>query len=126
MVLTQLGTEGAVMRDRSGKAEIVTTRSFSGYLALVWLFLAVGCGAPQLPKLMSLVIDPGTSSLPLGRNLQLKAIGLFSDGSRRDMTTDCVWDSSEPDVAQIDSFGMARSITIGTVSYTHLRAHETD
>ncbi len=50
--------------------------------------------------------------------MQLKATGLFSDGSRRDMTAESVWVSSKPDVVRIDSFGRASAVKEGQATVT--------
>ena len=85
---------------------------------LVCLLLMGGCGAPQTPHITSLVIVPGVSSVSLGKSVQLKATGLFSDGSRRDMTAESVWVSSKPDVVRIDSFGRASAVKEGQATVT--------
>jgi hypothetical protein len=87
-------------------------------LVLGCLLLMGGCGASQTPHITSLVIVPGVSSVKLGKSVQLRATGLFSDGSQRDMTAESVWVSSKPDVVRIDSFGRASSLKLGQTTVT--------
>ncbi len=103
--------------------EGVTRRSANCCVVLGWLLLMGGCGAPQTPHITSLVIVPGVSSVSLGKSVQLRATGLFSDGSRRDMTVDSVWVSSKPDVVRIDSLGQASSLKVGQTTVTATADH---
>ena len=106
------------MCDSRITAEGITRRNANVRFMLGWLLLMAGCGAPQTPHIMSLVIVPGVSSVSLGKSVQLKATGLFSDGSQRDVTVESVWVSSKPDVVRIDSFGRASSVKTGQTTVT--------
>jgi len=83
-------------------------------------------GASQLTVseavLVSLEVTPAAPSLPAGLNLPFTALGTFSDASRRDMTTEVVWDSSAPAIATISNApggnGVARGLAAGSTEIT--------
>jgi len=84
-----------------------------------------GCGATQMgpiqahapaKRLLSVAITPHTSAIALGNNLQFRAIALFSDHSKTDVTGTAFWMSAQPKVASINAAGMAISKAIGATS----------
>jgi hypothetical protein len=66
----------------------------------------------------SLVIITQTSSIALGQTTQLKAMGMYSDGSSKDLTQSAVWTTANPEVASVDSSGLVASVAVGSVSVT--------
>ncbi len=71
---------------------------------------AVTSGTPANPNpiltvngdnLVSVAIQPGSSSIAAGTKLQFAAIGLFNDGSTRDLSSLATWTSSDTKVAAI-------------------------
>jgi hypothetical protein len=71
---------------------------------------AVTSGTPASPNpiltvngdnLVSVTIRPGSSSIAAGTKLQFAAIGLFNDGSTRDLSSLATWTSSDTKVAAI-------------------------
>jgi hypothetical protein len=67
-------------------------------------------------RLLSVAITPHTSAIALGNNLQFRAIALFSDHSKTDVTGTAFWMSAQPKVASINAAGMAISKAIGATS----------
>lgn len=63
--------------------------------------------------LVSLVVTPANSSMPVGASKQFTATGTFSDSSTEDMTASVSWGSSSA-VATINASGLATSIAAGT------------
>jgi len=57
-------------------------------------------------NLVSVAVQPGTSSIAVGTKLQFSAMGLFNDGSTRDLTTLATWTSSDAKVATIGPTGL--------------------
>ena len=55
----------------------------------------------------------GTGSIPVGQTQQFTAIGRFSDGSTRDLTSAVIWSSSSPAVVRIDAEGFAVTVRAG-------------
>ena len=67
------------------------------------------------PVLISLSVAPASSSLPLGKNAQLSAIGAYSDGSTKNLTGSAVWSSSATAIATV-SGGLTSTISQGSAS----------
>lgn len=68
--------------------------------------------------LESISIIPESASIPKGRNQQYTAVGTYSDGSTRDITTSVTWTSSNTAVATINSSGLATGVGVGTTYIT--------
>jgi hypothetical protein len=70
------------------------------------------------PTLNSISIAPRGASIPLGKNQQLSAIGIYSDGSKQDLTSSVQWSSSVPTILSLSSSGMATAAALGTATVT--------
>jgi uncharacterized protein YjdB len=55
--------------------------------------------------LKSIAISPATPMLPLGTSLQLTATGLYTDGSKQDLTATATWGSSNASIATLSNAG---------------------
>lgn len=71
--------------------------------------------------LTNIVLTPGDPIIGAGTNQQFTATGNYSDGSFQILTngsngTNLVWSSSSPDVASIDTNGMATGLTNGVTT----------
>jgi hypothetical protein len=70
------------------------------------------------PKLKSIRIDPISPVIYLGDMQQFKAIGEFTDGTRKDMTESVEWNSSDPTLASIRNNpgrkGLATVLAVGS------------
>jgi len=75
---------------------------------------------PLEKRLVSLEVAPNRASVPAGLARQFSALGLYSDGSRADLTRDVTWTSSDKDVAEfsVDQPGLLRTRAMGTVQVT--------
>lgn len=62
------------------------------------LFLLCSCSSPKTPSasLVSISVVPSSASIPYGSTFQFKASGLYSDGTRSDLTDSVTWSSSNP------------------------------
>ena len=97
---------------------------------LLTLIVLTGCGgsqigqsqtsAPKSASLTSIAIGQGSPSILPGQSEQFTATGVFSDGSKQDLTAKVVWSSSQPAIATIASSGMAIAVAPGaaTISAT--------
>ncbi len=84
------------------------------------LLFAVGCGdGNTAPIINSLVVSPDALALSMGVTGQLKAIGTFSNGKQRDLSSIVIWEVSEPKLAVITSAGL---VTPRAVGKTTIRA----
>jgi hypothetical protein len=54
----------------------------------------------------SIAIDPPSANIAVGGMVQLAAIGLFSDGSKQDVSNVATWTSSSPSVAAVAGGGL--------------------
>ncbi|MEW5850729.1 MAG: Ig-like domain-containing protein [Myxococcota bacterium] len=70
----------------------------------------------------ALLIDPSSQAFPNGTTLQLRALGVYTDGSQQDLTSSVLWESTEPDIAQVSnapgSQGLVTAVELGEVSVT--------
>ncbi len=79
------------------------------------------CGSTTLtvaPGLVSIVVTPPSATIALGLTAQFSAIGIFTDGSKQDLTSSVSWSSSVPSVATIDAGGLASGLGTGTTTMT--------
>ncbi len=81
-----------------------------------------GCGGGTQAGLVSLEVTPQNPVIALGTDQQFIATGIFSDGSRQDLTNAVTWSSSEQSVASISnesgSKGLAGSLSPGSTVIT--------
>jgi len=103
-------------------------RFFCILLGFLFLALISACGgggengsggggpvAPVVPSvsLVSIEVSPVDPVIALGTATQLKATGIYSDNTKKDLTTSVTWNSSNVSVATVDK-GLARSVARGS------------
>ncbi len=75
-------------------------------------------------QLVSINVTSDKPTVAAGRTMQLTANGTFTDSSKRDITRQVTWTSSNPTVARINAAGTLTSFVAGqttiTASYTRL------
>ncbi|RJP77025.1 MAG: hypothetical protein C4522_16385 [Desulfobacteraceae bacterium] len=72
-------------------------------------------------ELVSINIETDSLEIPLGADLTLKAIGLFSDGSREDITESGSWSSETPAVITVmNSPGKKGKVTAASMGMTSI------
>jgi trimeric autotransporter adhesin len=69
-------------------------------------------------NLTAIAITPQLSSIPISTTQQFSAIGTYSDGSTRDLSSLVTWNSSSTVTATIDAHGLVTSIAAGTTTIT--------
>jgi len=104
-----------------GEEIFAVLKKVTGTAATLSILLVTACGTPPMtaggaPHLTALYVAPETSSIALGQTVQLKATGVFSDGSSKDVTQSAVWTISNPSIASVDSSGLATSLSTGTAN----------
>jgi hypothetical protein len=100
-------------------------RLIGAFAALAALALAISCrGFFVNPTLSSLAIGPTTLSLTPSSSYQMTATGTFSDGSQSNVTSKCLWSSSDQSVATVgaNSGYVTASKTATTVGTTQISA----
>jgi hypothetical protein len=73
---------------------------------------------PPAKTLTSIAISPVGPSIVQGQSKQLTAAGVFSDGSKRDMTQSVTWASTQPSIASINQSGLASGNLAGSATIT--------
>jgi len=69
-------------------------------------------------NLVSITIRQGNISIAQGTSTTLNAVGLFNDGSTRDISNQVTWSSSNPSFATVQSTGRAQSVSPGVTTIT--------
>ena len=89
---------------------------------------ASGCGGGGTtsvgPTLVTLTINPASSSLAVGQSQQFSATGSYSDGTTKDLSTSVTWRSSNSAAVAISSSGLATAIEPATLVVTAVTAGE--
>jgi hypothetical protein len=92
-------------------------------LTVVSLFGMAGCGGSgtsantntqtPTPYLTSIAVTPSGASITAGAEQQFTAMGSYSDGNSKNLTTSVAWSTSAGTVASIASGGMVTGLTAG-------------
>jgi uncharacterized protein YjdB len=74
----------------------------------------------NLSNLVSVTIQPASMTIAQGTTAKLSAIGLFNDGSTRDVSAQATWSSSNPSfaTAQSNGNGKVHGVSLGLASIT--------
>ncbi len=102
---------------------------FYRLLAILCLLLLVACGNSNTPptlvpdsglaSLQRLELSPASASLAVGTELSLHATGLYSDGSRRDLSDSVAWHSDDTTALSVAENGRIHALS---AARTHIRA----
>jgi hypothetical protein len=69
--------------------------------------------------LLTVTVSPRSTSIKVGGTVQFSAIGFYSDGTTKDLTSTSTWASTVPGVATIDpATGIATTVAVGTSTVT--------
>jgi uncharacterized protein YjdB len=66
------------------------------------------------PKLSSIAVTPIPSNLWVNFTMQFKAIGTYSNGYTKDISTEVTWNSTDISVATVSADGLATAVSPGT------------
>ena len=66
--------------------------------------------------LTNIAVTPVNPTIPSGAMRQFTATGIYSDGSARNVTSQAIWTSSNPEVATINAEGLATGISAGVTT----------
>jgi len=75
-----------------------------------------GVSTETTPALLGIAVTPANPSVEVGMKLPFTANGLFSNGTKADLTASSTWSSSDSSVATIDASGMATGVAEGTTT----------
>jgi 6-phosphogluconolactonase len=101
-------------------------RGDAGALLLLLTGLLAACGGggggggsmPAAATLSSIAITPASPSIVLGTTTQLTATGSYSDGTKKDISSQVTWGSATSTVATVSTTGLATSVAVGTSAIT--------
>jgi len=68
--------------------------------------------------LSAIVVTPNPAIVGVGKALQLRAEGIYSDGSTRDLTRGVTWTSSRGDLVAVDAAGLVGGVLAGDATVT--------
>ena len=85
------------------------------------LGLLSGCGSShsngsQLAQVSSIEVGPPNSKVAMGLASQFTATGIMSDGSKRNLSTQVAWSSSNPAIAWMGPAGTVSTLRSGTAT----------
>lgn len=89
-------------------------------------FSLTGCGGssasqttpPANKTLSSISVSPSNPTVALGSTAQFSATGVYSDGTKQDITSSVTWKTAEPSVAVVNAPGIVVSKAVGTTAVT--------
>jgi uncharacterized protein YjdB len=80
--------------------------------------IRLGITEPVLQSIVRIESESGSHQIPAGTDRQLRAIGRFSDGSTRDITSDVVWNDASEAVTVGNGSGEGQTAGLVTVAPT--------
>jgi hypothetical protein len=115
---TQLD-RGVVIPVANGDTTIIATDATTGITGRSTVFVTGGDAT-----LTAIVVTPNPTTVPVGMTQAMIAMGVFSDGSSKNVTASVVWSSSRVDVATVSAMGVVTGVAAGdtTISAAGLGA----
>jgi uncharacterized protein YjdB len=105
--VVDLSATGLVTATNLGTAPIAAAEgSISGTTVVTVL--------PAVP--VSVAVAPASPSISVSFTQQFSAVAMFSDGTKRTVTTQATWTSANPDIATVSSSGVATGASVGIAS----------
>jgi len=99
---------GVVSAVADGDTSILATDAKTGIAGRATVFVTGGSAVLQ-----ALVLTPNPAKVAVGMNLEMTAVGVYSDGSTKNLTKSVTWSSSRTDAAVIDSSGVVTGVAVG-------------
>ena len=88
-----------------GGGKRLDTSSDDYKLLVRWISQGMPCGSPTDPSLAGIEVFPKHRTMALGGEQQLAVIARYTDGSTQDVTRSAVYETSDKEMAAIDSAG---------------------
>jgi hypothetical protein len=108
--LPPIGTVSAVA---AGDTTVTATDPHTSVQGGVIVFVR-----PITAELEAILVSPNPAAVAPGATLQFSALGVFSDGTTREVTNLVGWSSSVSSVATISGSGLASAATVGDTTIT--------
>src|SRR6202142_3539153 len=77
-----------------------------------------GSYSPPTAQLTSIAVGPPDSSVAMGLSSQFTATGLYSDGSKQDLSSQVTWTSANAAAARISNGGLVTTASPGSTMIT--------
>jgi len=94
------------------KAGSVTVSAYLGGV------LGTGNVVVNAPSLVSITVSPLAFTIASGQSKQLSAMGVYSDGTSSDVTSQATWSSASTSFATVDSSGLVTGVAAGSSTIT--------
>ena len=113
-----------VRATRFARAFYAGFRPVVAFLLLCVLALGSGCHSssgsysPPTAELTAIAVGPPDSSVAMGLSSQFTATGLYSDGSKKDISSQVTWSSANAAAAWISNAGLATAASPGSTMIT--------
>ena len=69
-------------------------------------------------QLRAIVVTPNPATIPVGQTAQLSALGVYDDGSTKDVTSTVTWSSSNEASVTVAASGVATGVAAGDATIT--------
>lgn len=99
---------GVVSAVADGNTTILATDGKTNVSGRATVFVTGGSAVLQ-----ALVITPNPAKVAVGALLEMTALGVYSDGTTKNLTKTVTWSSSRTDAAVIDSSGVVTGVALG-------------
>ena len=87
-------------------------------LPLIGYCQSGGDAQGSAPVLKSIALGPRVTSIVTGATQQFTAIGTYSDGRKKNITSSVIWNSSAKSIATISGLGLATGVAAGQSKIT--------
>jgi uncharacterized protein YjdB len=106
----------AIVSNAAGSQGLVTGTAMGGVTISAGLPGVTGSAAVTVTAavLTSIAVSPANPSISNGATVPLTATGTFSDGSKKDLTTQVSWTSSSDTTAHVDNTPVSPGLVTGT------------
>ncbi len=104
--------------DANGIAKAGSVGSASVTASLLGISAVSGTVQVSNATLTGMVVDPSYIQAPTGGLGQYRAVGIFSDGTTQDVSTNALWTSSNPAILAINPNGFANALNPGNFIVT--------
>jgi hypothetical protein len=82
------------------------------------IFSTTAVTAPASVPLIAVAVTPANSTINTGSNQQFTATGIYQDTTTQDISSQAIWNSSNPTVATISAAGLATGQSAGSSNIT--------
>jgi 6-phosphogluconolactonase (cycloisomerase 2 family) len=104
---------------RGADASLAGLARLAALIVIGTFGLLSGCGSSHpndLAQLNSIAVGPPDTAVAMGLASQFTATGIMSDGSKRNLSAQVAWSSSNPAIARMGTGGTAATVRSGTTT----------